>query len=83
MRCCQGGIALNTAFADTLRKMREERGISQVQLGKKMFVNHSTVARSKILNSLIRIYSYINSIPSAGANTINFGTRHMITSLII
>ena len=36
---------MNTAFADTLRKMREERGISQVQLGKKMFVNHSTVAR--------------------------------------
>ena len=36
---------MNTAFADTLRKLREERGISQVQLGKKMFVNHSTVAR--------------------------------------
>lgn len=36
---------MNTAFADTLRKMREERGISQVQRGKKMFVNHSTVAR--------------------------------------
>ena len=36
---------MNTAFADILRKLREERGISQVQLGKKMFVNHSTVAR--------------------------------------
>lgn len=36
---------MNTAFADNLRKMREERGISQTQLGKKLFVNHSTVAR--------------------------------------
>lgn len=32
-------------FAETLRKLREEKGISQSQLGRKLFVNHSTVAR--------------------------------------
>lgn len=32
-------------FAKTLRKLREERGLSQKQLGEKMFVNHSTIAR--------------------------------------
>ena len=36
---------MNTLFARTLRKLREERGLSQKQLGEKMFVNHSTVAR--------------------------------------
>ena len=36
---------LKNRFAETLRKMREERGLSQVQLGKQMFVNHSTIAR--------------------------------------
>ena len=32
-------------FAETLRKLREERGLSQKQLGKQVFVNHSTIAR--------------------------------------
>ncbi|MBQ6343870.1 MAG: response regulator [Anaerolineaceae bacterium] len=32
-------------FAETLRKLREEKGISQSQLGRQLFVNHSTVAR--------------------------------------
>ena len=32
-------------FAETLRKLRQEKGLSQVGLGKKMFVNNSTVAR--------------------------------------
>ena len=36
---------MNTVFARTLRKLREEKGLSQKQLGEKMFVNHSTVAR--------------------------------------
>ncbi|MBQ9009279.1 MAG: response regulator [Clostridia bacterium] len=36
---------MNTSFAETLRKLREERGLSQIQLGKKLFVNHSTIAR--------------------------------------
>lgn len=36
---------MNTTFAKTLRKLREERGLSQKQLGKKLYVNHSTVAR--------------------------------------
>ena len=36
---------MNVLFARTLRKLREERGISQKQLGQKIFVNHSTVAR--------------------------------------
>ena len=36
---------MNSIFAETLRKLREERGLSQKQLGKQMFVNHSTIAR--------------------------------------
>lgn len=36
---------VNVLFAETLRKLREERGLSQKQLGKQMFVNHSTIAR--------------------------------------
>lgn len=36
---------MNTVFARTLRKLREEKGLSQKQLGQLMFVNHSTVAR--------------------------------------
>ena len=36
---------MNSAFAKTIRRLREERGLSQKQLGKKMFVNQSTVAR--------------------------------------
>ena len=36
---------MNTLFADTLKKLRIERGLSQVQLGKQMFVNGSTITR--------------------------------------
>ena len=36
---------MNTLFAETLKKLRTERCLSQIQLGKKMFVNNSTVAR--------------------------------------
>lgn len=36
---------MNLLFAETLRKLREEKGLSQRQLGKQMFVNHSTIAR--------------------------------------
>ena len=36
---------MNYLFAETLRKLREEKGLSQKQLGKQMFVNHSTIAR--------------------------------------
>jgi transcriptional regulator with XRE-family HTH domain len=36
---------LNFLFAETLKKLREERGLSQKQLGQQMFVNHSTIAR--------------------------------------
>ena len=32
-------------LAETLRKLRMEKGLSQSQLGKQLFVNHSTVAR--------------------------------------
>ena len=40
-----GLLCVNTLFAKTLRMLREERGLSQIQLGKQLFVNHSTVAR--------------------------------------
>lgn len=36
---------MNKIFAENLRKLREEKGLSQKQLGDKMFVNHSTIAR--------------------------------------
>ena len=36
---------VNAIFAETLRKLRSEKGLSQKQLGRQMFVNHSTVAR--------------------------------------
>ena len=36
---------MNTLFAETLKKLRKEKGLSQIQLGKQMFVNNSTVAR--------------------------------------
>ncbi len=36
---------MNILFAENLRKLREQRGLSQTELGKQMFVNHSTIAR--------------------------------------
>jgi transcriptional regulator with XRE-family HTH domain len=36
---------VNVVFSETLRRLREEKGFSQKQLGKQMFVNHSTIAR--------------------------------------
>ena len=36
---------MNKLFAETLRKLRTERGLSQIQLGKQMFDDNSTVAR--------------------------------------
>ena len=36
---------MNTQFAETLKKLRSEKGLTQIQLGNLMFVNRSTVAR--------------------------------------
>ena len=36
---------MNTLFTETLKKLRIEKGLSQVQLGKQMFVNSSTITR--------------------------------------
>ena len=36
---------MKAKFAETLRKLREGKGLSQKQLGKLVFVNHSTIAR--------------------------------------
>ena len=36
---------MNNIFSETLKKLRTERGLSQTQLGKQLFVNQSTVAR--------------------------------------
>lgn len=36
---------MNQLFAKTLRKLREEKGLTQKQLGEKLFVNHSTITR--------------------------------------
>jgi transcriptional regulator with XRE-family HTH domain len=40
-----GVCCVNTLFAETLRKLRMKKGLSQIQLGKQLFVNHSTIAR--------------------------------------
>ena len=36
---------MNTLFAGTLKKLRKEKGLSQVQLGNQMFVSNSTITR--------------------------------------
>jgi transcriptional regulator with XRE-family HTH domain len=36
---------MNTLFAKTLKKLRKEKGLSQIQLGNRMFVNGSTITR--------------------------------------
>ena len=36
---------MNMLFAETLRKLRIENGLTQKQLGKQLFVYHSTIAR--------------------------------------
>ena len=36
---------MTTLFAETLKRLRTEKGLSQVQMGEQMFVNNSTVAR--------------------------------------
>ena len=38
---------MSNLFAETLKKLRAERGLSQIQLGEQMFVNQSTVARGE------------------------------------
>ena len=38
-------MIMNTLFAETLKKLRKEKGLSQIQLGEKLFVNKSTIAR--------------------------------------
>ena len=38
------GIVMNNTFAENLRKLREQKGLSQKQLGTQMFVNPSTIA---------------------------------------
>ena len=41
----KGVCCVNTLFGETLRKMRMEKGLSQVKLAKELFVYNSTVAR--------------------------------------
>ena len=36
---------MNNLFAEMLKRLRKEKGLSQIQLGNKMFVNGSTVTR--------------------------------------
>lgn len=36
---------INNLFAEKLRQLRKERGLTQVQLGNQLYVNHSTIAR--------------------------------------
>ena len=41
----KGMNCVNTLFAKALRKLREEKGFTQKQLGQKLYVNHSTITR--------------------------------------
>ncbi len=42
----KGGFhIMTTLFAETLKKLRKEKGFTQAQLGTRVFVNNSTVAR--------------------------------------
>lgn len=43
---------MNMLFAETLRKLRAERGLTQKQLGQQLFVCHSTIARWESGNRL-------------------------------
>ncbi len=43
---------MNNLFSETLKKLRTERGLSQTQLGKQLFVNQSTIARWESGNRL-------------------------------
>ncbi len=45
MKIKQAVYCVNMLFSETLRRLREERGLSQKQLGRLMFVNNSTIAR--------------------------------------
>ena len=36
---------MNTLFADTLKKLRAKKGLSQIELAKEMFVNKPTISR--------------------------------------
>lgn len=61
---------MNTIFANTLRKLREEKGVSQSELGKQLFVDHSTVARwenGSRLPSAVMIHRIANCL-GADAN---------------
>ena len=40
-----GKYTMNVLFAETLRNLRIERGLSQAQLGERMYVTRSTIAR--------------------------------------
>ena len=41
----RGVCGVTGVFAENLRRLREEKGLSQKQLGEQMFVGQSTVAR--------------------------------------
>ncbi len=36
---------MSSPFADTIKRLRQERGLSQIQLGQQVFVSNSTIAR--------------------------------------
>ena len=36
---------MSSPFADTLKRLRQARGLSQIQLGRRVFVSNSTIAR--------------------------------------
>ena len=70
---------MSKLFAETLRRLRIERGLSQAQLGEQMFVTHSTVARwengSRLPDAamIMRLSKYlgvdVNTLLSAAAES--------------
>ncbi|MCR4819025.1 MAG: response regulator [Fretibacterium sp.] len=63
---------MNALFAETLRKLRTERGLSQMQLGKQLYVNHSTIARWENGTRLpdIAMISRLSTCLGVDANTL-------------
>ena len=71
---------MNTQFAETLRRLRTEKGLSQKQLGSKLFIDQSTIARWESGARLpeaseIKVLSQI-IIPRLMLNNIDRGYLH-------
>ncbi len=63
---------MNNLFSETLKKIRTERGLSQTQLVKQLFVNQSTVARWESGNRLpdVAMITHISKVLDTDVSTL-------------